>query len=187
MAERPIPAAPTPAGLHEAALNYLARYTATEATLRAALNRRIDRWARAAGPDADTVTALKQHARQTAARLVATGIVNDAEYAKSRAAGLMRSGRSRRDVSARLAAKGIEASLVHTALPDDPDAELDSALVLARKRRIGPFRRDPEPDANAKRRELAIMARAGFPQPVAAKALATTEEEAESRILAFRR
>jgi regulatory protein len=188
MVDRPVPAAPTPVSLHEAALSYLARFAATEAGLRAVLNRRIDRWARAAACE-DTATragSLKQEARQIAARLAASGLVNDAEYAQSRATGLLRAGRSRRAVTARLAAKGVGGELVRAALPDDPDAELNAALVLARKRRIGPFRRGDMPDPAGKRRELAMLARAGFPQPVAAKALAMGAEEAEARILAFR-
>ena len=198
MSDRPTPAAPTlaaptlaaptPASLQQAALNYLARFAATEAGLRAVLNRSIDRWARAT-TDEDTATraeALKQDARQIAARLVASGLVNDADYAQLRATGLLRAGRSRRAVTAKLAAKGVSGDLVRAALPDDPDAELNAALVLARKRRIGPFRRGAPPDPAGKRRELAMLARAGFPQPVAAKALSMETEEAEARIFAFR-
>jgi regulatory protein len=191
MSARPIPAVPTHASLHEAALNYLARFAATEAGVRRVLERRIDRWARAATEDADSVAArtasLKQEARAIAARLVAAGLVNDAEYAQSRAAGLLRSGRSRRAVAVRLAAKGVAEDLARAVLPDDPDSDLAAALVLARKRRIGPFRRGDSPDMAGKRRELAILARAGFPQAVAARALALTESEAEARILSFRR
>ncbi len=191
MAERPVPEIPTPASLHEAALSYLARYAATEAGLRSVLERRVDRWARATPDDRDSVAgrveSLKQEARQIAARLVASGLVNDAAFAQFRAAGLLRSGRSRRAVTARLAAKGVSGDLARAALPEDPDAELDAALVLARKRRIGPFRRGEAPDLAGKRRELAMLARAGFPQPVAAKALAMGADEAEARILAFRR
>jgi regulatory protein len=191
MAERPIPAVPTPSSLHEAALNYLARFSATEAGLRSVLERRIDRWARATHADRDSVAtrteSLKQEARQIAARFVTTGLINDADYAQSRAAGLLRAGRSHRAVTAQLAAKGVSRELVWAALPRDPDAELDAALVLARKRRIGAFRRGDTPDPAGKRRELAMLARAGFPQPVAAKALAMGAEDAEARILAFRR
>ena len=191
MVERPVPPVPSPASLHASALSYLARFAATEAGLRAVLERRIDRWMRATTEDRDGLAAraasLKQEARAIAARMVASGLINDAEYAQFRAAGLLRSGRSRQAITARLAAKGVSADLTRAALPDDPDAELDAALVLARKRRIGPFRRGEVPDVAGKRREMAMLARAGFPQPVASKALAMPVEEAEARILAFRR
>ncbi len=189
MVERPVPAVPTPASLHEAALRYLARFAATEAGLRAVLVRRIDRWARAT-PAEDTASraeALKDEARQIAARLAASGLVDDAAYAQSRASALRRAGRSHRATLAGLAAKGIGRDLARATLPDDPEAELNAALVLARKRRIGPFRRDAAADLAAKRKELAMLARAGFPQPVAARALAMDAEEAEARIQDFRR
>jgi regulatory protein len=60
---------------------------------------------------------------------------------------------------------------------------LAAALILARKRRLGPFataEQDPT-------RALAVFARAGFPQDVAQNALRMDRNEAESRILAFRR
>ena len=190
MPDRPPQARPTPLTLREAALRHLARYTATEAGLRAVLDRRIDRWARATEDREDlssSVAALKQDARQIAASLVTSGLIDDGAYAETRASGLLRAGRSRRAVAARLAAKGVGAEVAQAALPDDPEAELAAALVLARKRRLGPFRRGESPDPAGKRRELAVLARAGFPQPVAARALGMAAEEAEDRITAFRR
>jgi len=55
---------------------------------------------------------------------------------------------------------------------------LVSALILARKRRIGPFR-IAAADHN---RELGVLARAGFPRDVAMRALAMPAEEAEAAI-----
>jgi hypothetical protein len=51
--------------------------------------------------------------------------------------------------------------------------------VHARRRRIGPFRAAGELDADGYRRELAMLARAGFPQEVAVRALKTPPPEAE--------
>ena len=56
--------------------------------------------------------------------------------------------------------------------------ELVSALILARKRRIGPFRKA----ASDQNRELGVLARAGFPRDVALRALAMAPEEAEETI-----
>lgn len=179
---------PTPASLQEAAVNYLARFAATEAGLRAVLNRRIDRWARSAAADdlPEQVSALKQAARLVSARMVELGLINDAAFAEQRAAGLTRTGRSRRAVAARLTAKGVDPDLAQAAIPDDPDTELAAALILARKRRIGPFRRSEAPDQAARMKEMGVLARAGFPQPIARQALAMAPEEAEIRIAAFR-
>jgi regulatory protein len=184
MASTPESPPPDAGSLHDAALNYLARYAATEASLRRVLERRIDKWARGAADRdavADHVRAARQAVRDVVARLAASGAVSDAVFAESRARSLVNAGRSRRAVAARLAAKGVDAELARSVLPDDAETELVSALILARKRRIGPFRTSDEAD---RQREFGILARAGFPRAVAERALDADPEEAE---LAIRR
>jgi regulatory protein len=191
---RPAGPAPDAASLHEAALDYLARYAATEAGLRRVLQRRIERWARraalAAG-DTETIATQAAQARGTVrdvvARLVAAGAVNDAAYAESRARSLIRAGRSRRAVAAHLAAKGVDPATTQSVLLEDAQSELAAALVLARKRRIGPFRTGGAPDAAGQRRELGVLARAGFPQDVARRALEMDADQAETLVNASRR
>jgi len=113
------------------------------------------------------------------ARMVELGLLNDASFAESRARGLALGGRSRRAISAKLMAKGISSEQARAVLPE---GELASALILARKRRIGPFRTG-EPDRN---KELGVLARAGFPRDVALRALAMPPDEAEAAIIAAR-
>jgi regulatory protein len=189
------PRAQDAAALQDAALSYLARYAATEAGLLRVLERRIDRWARlaqTADADRDAIaaelSAAKQAARGIVARLAATGAVDDAAFAESRVRNLVRAGRSRRAIAAHLAAKGVGTETQRRILPHDTAGdELAAALVLARRRRIGPFRAGDPPDAAGRRRELAIFARAGFPQSVAARALETEAEEAEALVNQLRR
>jgi regulatory protein len=172
---------PDAVSLREAALNYLARYATTEAGLRRVLQRRIDRWAyQASGRDdaGEHVASAKASISAIVARMVELGLVNDAEFAEARARGLALSGRSRRMIAVRLAAKGIAPDKAREILPEHEGGELASALILARKRRIGPFRK-AEPDRN---RELGVLARAGFPRDVALRALAMEPEEAEQVI-----
>ena len=191
----PQPQAQDAAALHDAALHYLARYAATEAGLLRVLERRIDRWARvalAAATDPDAITAqvsvAKQEARGVVARLAEAGAVNDTVFAESRMRSLTRAGRSRRAIGAHLAAKGVGAAALRHMLQDcATDTEFAAALVLARRRRIGPFRGGDPPDAEGRRRELAIFARAGFPQSVAARALDTEASEAEALVNQLRR
>jgi regulatory protein len=178
--------------LHEAALAYLARYAATQVSLRRVLERRIDRWARHAEADApehvmQQAAAARQAALDVVARLAAAGAVDDATYAESKARTLRRAGRSRQAISAQLAAKGVGKDMQHQVLGDDAETEFAAALVLARRRRIGPFRPGEAPDAAARRRELAILARAGFPQQVARRALDADAAEAEAIVHQFRR
>ena len=184
---------PDAAALHNAALAYLARYAATEAGLRRVLERHVDRWARtvAAKVDRDALAAQveqgKRVAREVAVRLAAAGAVNDAMFAETRAHSLARSGQSRRAVAAHLIAKGVDAAAARAASAADEEHEVAAALVLARRKRIGPFRAGGAPDQAARRRELGILARAGFALPLARKALAMQADEAEARIIALRR
>lgn len=183
------PSPPDEASLRTAALAHLARYAATTTGLRRVLLRRVDRWA-ATLPDRDeaedAIRAARSAVDQVIARMVELGAVNDAAFAQSHAQGLRRSGLSTRSIAARLAAKGIGAEQSRASLPADPDAELAAALILTRKRRIGPFRTAAEPGPEERRREFAILARAGFESGVARQALATPPEEAEAHIRALR-
>ena len=192
---QPRPPGPPPdeAMLRDAALTYLARYSSTQTGLLRVLGRRIARWARAADAPAEATEAPMQAARAVVAKLVALGVVDDAAFAAGRARSLHRSGRSRRAIAAHLQAKGVPASLAMP--PDDPAAELAAALLYSSRRRMGPFRRAaisagsdaaaPEPDA--RQRDLARLARAGFPASVAGRALDLSADEAETLLLAARR
>ena len=98
---------PAAATLHDAALDYLARYAATEAGLLRVLERRVDRWARLAvaeaGAEADVAgqaSEARRIVREVVRRLVAAGAVNDRTFAESRSRTLIRAGRSRLAVAA---------------------------------------------------------------------------------------
>lgn len=170
---------PDGAKLYEAALNHLARYAATEAGLARVLARKVDRWARLyAGEDAEpeeTARAARQAKAAipgVIARLRELGAVNDDAFAASRAKRLTREGKSRRATLAHLAAKGV----VGARLEEDPDRELAAACAYLRRRRAGPFGETPE------LKILAAMARGGFSQDVARRALRLDREEADALI-----
>jgi len=187
---RPAGPAPTDAALNDAALAYLARYAATEVGLTRALVRVVDRWAGRAladGAEADAVAAQVAQARDVVrtvvARLAALGAVSDAAFAASRTRRLVRGGRSRRAVAAHLAGKGVSREIARAALAAEETDDLAAALVLARRRRIGPFRvGDGDP-----LRELGMLARAGFSRAVASEALRMPHDEAEAVVLRLRR
>ncbi len=184
---RPAGTCPTEAALHDAALAHLARYAASRAGLTRVLDRRCERWARAAGTEEATaaLAALRQAVRDVVARLATAGAVDDGAFAASRARSLGRAGRSRRAIAAHLAARGVAGEEASAALPDNPEAELAAALALARRRRLGPFR---DPDAVADpRRELGVLARAGFSQDIARRALDADPDTAEALVARLRR
>ena len=164
------------ADLHEVALAYLARRPASAAMMTRVLERR----ARKKGVDLDDVA---DAIRSVVARLVEVGLVDDASFAASRVDRLGRAGRSSRAIAAHLAQKGVRADVARAALVTrDASADLDAALVLTRKRRIGAFARTPATGPDARRKELGILARAGFDRSTAERALRIDREEAEERL-----
>ncbi len=170
--------------LHEAALNHLARYAATQASLARVLARRVDRWARfAAGSEAADPQALAAAARaakeaipSVIARLREAGVLDDAAFAAARARRLARGGKSRRLTLAHLAAKGVGMGIAAEIVEESPERELAAACAYLRRRRAGPFGDAPE------LKTLAAMARAGFSQDIAMRALRMGQDEAETWI-----
>lgn len=181
---------PDAEGLRAAAVSYLARYSATRASLRRVLERKIDRWARDAQSegtlDAEAIAALAAEARVTAQSVVLglaeARAVDDLAFAQSRVRSLLRSGHSRRAAAAHLAAKGVEHETARTVLSDESDAELTAALVFARRRRIGPFRLDRTGAETQRGRELATLARAGFSRNLATAVLRMDPSAAQDLI-----
>jgi regulatory protein len=190
MSSDPASSPPDAGSLYQAALNHLARYAATEAGLRSVLMRRVDRWARlqtdpeAAAP---TIAAARAAIEGTIVRLVQAGAIDDTAFAEGRAKSLARSGQSNRAVQARLISKGVAPEVARSASVSDTETELAAALVLARKRRIGPYRTVENVDTAVRMKEMGLLARAGFSRDIAERALDTPRDEAESRIFDLRR
>jgi regulatory protein len=188
MANDTASAPPDEGSLYQAALSYLARYAATESGLRRVLIRQVDRWARLQA-DAEVAAPVIAAARGAIdgiiERLVKAEAISDTAFAESRAKSLVRSGQSNRAVQVRLIAKGVAPDLARAASVSDAETELAAAVVLVRKRRIGAYRRS-EADADARRKELGLLARAGFSRDIALQALEMSREEAERRIFELR-
>jgi regulatory protein len=179
---------PDAGSLHQAALDYLTRYSATEAGLRRVLERRIERWARGqADAEEAVVLAARTAIEDVLRRLAAAGAVSDTAFAEGRARSLVRSGQSTRGIQMRLVAKGVAVDVARAVSANDADTELAAALVLARKRRIGPYRVAEDTGAAGRMKEMGVLARAGFTRDVASRVLETSLEEAEARIFELRR
>ncbi len=167
--------------LDEWALSYLGRYASSAANLRLVLRRRVRR--RLAG-DREGLSAVDGDIAALVARYVAAGLLDDAAYAAGRARRDMASGRSPRRIAARLAAKGVGTNDTTAALEalseDAADPELAAACTFARRRRLGPYRKE----AAERNRELAAFARAGFARHAAEAVLACTDEAEIAALLA---
>jgi regulatory protein len=171
------PRPPTPERLHARALHYLERFATTGAHLRRVLLRRAVRDAAALGLDTARV---RTDVEAVVARVVAAGLVDDRQFAASRARRLAEAGRSPARIRGALAAKGLDERAIHAALRGlaeaHPDPELAAASAYARRRRLGPWR-PPDARAEHKARDLAALGRAGFGYRVAR--LVVEAEDAE--------
>lgn len=161
--------------LQRAALYYLERYAAPAAQLRRVLARKIAASCRHHGDDpALHIEALDD----VVARCVSSGLIDDRRFAEARAATLRRKGQSSRTVLAKLAAKGVARDLAGEFASTDLDTEIAAARIAAKRRRLGPWRRQ-EDRAASRQKDLAALARLGFAYATA-RAVIDGDAEGES-------
>ena len=111
------------------------------------------------------------------------GGLDDKSYAEVATRSSVRGGRSKRAIAQRLAHKGIDRETATAALEEADD--LYAAVVLARKRAFGPFRK-ADLDEKRMAKELSTFARGGFGFDLAKKVFNMSLEDAEE-ILVSRR
>lgn len=150
-------------GYVRSGLAYLDRYGGPTARLRRSLVRR----ARRKGLEAADAEEMIQSAMAEIERL---GVLDDAAFARGKASALRRRGASRRGAMAKLQATGLDAATAEAALAEhdenfgpEGDPERVAARRYAERRRLGPWRVAPETRAERRERDIAALARAGFP------------------------
>ncbi len=165
---RPLPRPLEAARLEELALAYVARFAVSAARLEAYLRRKLRErgWAGETDPP---VAALVE-------RFVAAGYVDDAAYARSKSASLLRRGYGMRRVDQALGAAGIAEADREDARAGE-GAQRRAALALARKRRFGPFGAGSL-DRAGREKQIAAMLRAGHPLDSARELVDAASEEA---------
>ena len=149
--------------LRDLALSYVARFATTGAKLEGYLQRKlrergvaVDEEGRVQNPD---VAAL-------VARLVELGYVDDEAYARSKSRDLTARGYGARRVEQALWVAGVEDGIRENTTPSEAEARR-AAILLARKRRFGPFGLAPEEELPAnvlhkhREKQVAAMLRAG--------------------------
>jgi len=104
------------------------------------------------------------------------GALDDTAFAEMTTRSGMRGGRSRRAIAQKLSQKGIAAETVATAVAATDD--LYAAVVLARKRAFGPFRK-VDLDERRKVKEMSAFARCGFAFEIGRQVFAMSREDAE--------
>ncbi|MFN7144965.1 MAG: RecX family transcriptional regulator [Myxococcota bacterium] len=175
----------TPASLDAAARDYLTRWFTTRAHLRRLLLRRVDRSIAAHGGDR---AALADAIDRVLDRLAAAGALDDGAYARDKTRSLLRRGVSEAGVRQRLSARGLGEARVREALDAVRETGVDPAVGAAcayvRRRRLGPYRYDPDVRKEHRDKDLAALGRAGFSYAVARAVLdLESPADVEARIL----
>lgn len=166
--------------LFTAGLRYLARISASRASVRRVLLRKLAKL-RPPEPDADPAAIDARPVEQAIERLAELGYVDDAAFARGRSRSLTMSGTSRLGVRYRMANQGVDrdtAEAAYEALAEEvPEPEAAAAAAFVRKRRLG-WRRPEDERVEHYRADLARLMRHGFPADVARAALEEPAEEA---------
>ena len=166
--------------LQNAATFYLERYPSTAEGLRRVLNRRV---AKAKMAEAPIVEDAERVIAEIVAKFVASGMIDDKAFAQTKARALHRRGTSSRLTRQKLKLAGIDDTTLNHAMAG-LDQELDTdprqrewraAVALARRRRLGPFRKKERQEH--RNRDLAAMARGGFDYDLARKVIDAEERD----------
>lgn len=167
--------------LHNAGLYYLQRFAASSGHFRTIMMRKIDRSCRHHTEQnrEDCIRLLEE----LIVKFIGLGLLNDESYSRGMVNSLRRRGLSSRAIQAKLAAKNLPAAQIEQALAehdeDRPRTESDliAAIRFARRKKLGPWS-----NKNLPEKELATLARAGFPYDIAQRVLQMDRETAEDRL-----
>lgn len=162
-------AMPSPARIQQRLMNkavhYLGRYAASQVKLEEVLRRFAMRKLPQVGP-AD----LQAPLQAVIEKCVSLGYIDDSAFARTKWRSGLAAGRSPRFLSQKLRQAGIDQSIIQTLLHEGEDdavsdpvfTEMQAALVMARKRRLGPYCPAPPSEFSEKQKQMAKLVRAGF-------------------------
>lgn len=165
--------------MYNAGLAYLQRFPASTHHFKAVMARKIDRSCRFHKDQAPEPCA--EMLEKTVLKFQELGLLDDTAYLRGMVTSLRRRGLSSRAIAARLQQKGLAATDIANAVRtydieeyDGRNGEMEAALILARKKGIGPFRRkEKEPDIQ---KEMAALARAGYSYDIVQKIVGTDDD-----------
>ena len=151
--------------LHNAGLYYLERFASSSGNFREVMMRKVKRSCMAhPEQDFDACAAMVDALVE---KFINVGLLDDQIYARSVVNSLRRRGKSARAIHSHLKSKRLDSAIIEDVLKafdaenheTTAQAEHEAALIFARKKRLGPFRKHEEFDIQ---KELGKMARAGF-------------------------
>jgi regulatory protein len=153
------------------AFHYAARFATTQTKLARYLERKLSRadWSGASPPDIPSIVA----------RMAELKLVDDEAFATMRTESLRRRGMGDRRIRQTLWQAGLSEDLVNAAVRVDEGQNYEQALasahVFARRKRIGPYA-EARPDPAVRKRQMAMMCRAGHDFRIACEILEPNAE-----------
>lgn len=150
----------TPQRLKNIALYYLKRFESSVANLRSVLQRRVNDYAYQ-NKEFDRGEAY-QWIEDILADFQRYGYLNDSRYAEIKIKDYMSEGKSVRYIKGKMREKGIDEEILSALLEDQEYDEFEAALKLAKKKHIGPFRKDEEARFENRQKDMGTLVRAGF-------------------------
>ncbi len=162
------------------ALHYLGRYESSVANLRQVLLRRI---AKAKSKGIEISPQSDQWIESVIKQVRDLGYVNDERFARSVVEKYRQSGKSERYIRLKLTQAGINRDIQDGVFQSDDsvffeNSDLEAACRLVKKRKLGAFR-SVEDRKNYYKKDLAVLARAGFSFEIAVQALNVEGQRAD--------
>ncbi len=166
---------PTKRRLNNIALFYLKRFSSSVENLRQVLRRRVLKMT-TEQPELRTQAYLDID--EIVTTFVSKGAINDEQYAAARVRFDQVMKKPKAKTAAKLRAKGVATATIKHALETEShaDADFEAGLAIARRRRIGPYRRD-ERTRESDQKDLATLARGGLDFKTAKRVLEWSEED----------
>ena len=165
------------AWLQRSTLHYIQRYPASVQRVRQVMVRRIERKLK---EHEGNRSVLLEQLDELLEDLQRRGHLNDLRQAALWLDAWHRKGLSARGLRAKLAQKGVSSPVVAQAMQEffdqwqedgAVDPEYEAAENYARRRRLGPYRRDQSQRGERRQRDLAALARQGFSYLIAKKVI----------------
>jgi regulatory protein len=176
-----IPKKITETYLHNAGLYYLQRFAASKAQFTEIMLRKVKKSCLHHKEQEESV--CRKMVETLADKFEQSGLLNDDLYAQGQIASLRRRGFSRRAILQKLRQKGLKSEKINEKLDwheaetentPSEDGDLNAALTLARRKKIGPFQGEKKTDP---KKAMAALARAGFSYQIARQVLDIQEDD----------
>ena len=151
--------------LKNIALYYLKRFESSVENLRQVLKRRTNDYAYS-NPDFNKNEAYAW-IEELLADFERLNYINDNRYAELKIKSYLNAGKPARYIKIKLKQKGIKDNIVEEILENQSVDAVKMALMLAKKKKIGPYRKDNESREANRQKDLTMLIRAGFDYEVA--------------------